>query len=108
MSIHAAAVLQSPPPPANPAFAGLRWSELGERADLHRTRPAATAPAGRAEVAEPLPQEVRERFNETLLLARRCIAWGPTADVLQAEPLQLAQRTAQAWDDDASVWRQVA
>ena len=29
-----------------PAFAGLSWKELGEQAQLHTTRPAATAPEG--------------------------------------------------------------
>lgn len=50
--------------------------------------------------------QVRERFSDALLLSRKPIAWGPTADVLRAEHLLRARRTAEAWDDRAEVCRQ--
>jgi zinc/manganese transport system ATP-binding protein len=45
--------------------------------------------------------QVREHFEHTLLLARRCVAWGPTAEVLCAENLFRARQMAERWDDDA-------
>jgi zinc/manganese transport system ATP-binding protein len=44
---------------------------------------------------------VREHFPETLLLARRPVAWGPTTDALSAENLRKARRFDEAWRDDA-------
>lgn len=44
---------------------------------------------------------VREHFPKTLLLARRPIAWGPTAEALSAENLGKARRFDEAWRDDA-------
>jgi len=44
---------------------------------------------------------VREQFPETLLMARRPIAWGPTAEVLRPENLLKARRFDEAWHDDA-------
>ncbi|MEW9805169.1 zinc ABC transporter ATP-binding protein AztA [Mesorhizobium sp. ZMM04-5] len=44
---------------------------------------------------------VREHFPETLLLARRPVAWGPTQDVLKPENLLRARRFDEAWHDDA-------
>ncbi|MFN3303638.1 MAG: metal ABC transporter ATP-binding protein [Roseateles sp.] len=52
--------------------------------------------------------QVRANFDRTLLLARRCIAWGPTAGVLNAEHLLQARRLAEAWDDDAPLCREAA
>ena len=46
-------------------------------------------------------EQVRLHFDRTLLMARRCIAWGPTAEVLRAENLFRARQMAEAWDDDA-------
>ena len=58
-----------------PAFAGLAWSELGERADLHRTRPAAAAPTGvPAPTAPPAGSE-----GAALLIAPRPLMTGPAA-----------------------------
>lgn len=45
--------------------------------------------------------QVRAHFDRTLLLARRCIAWGPTAEVLQAEHLFAARRMSETWDESA-------
>lgn len=53
-------------------------------------------------------EQVRAHFERTLLLARRCIAWGPTAEVLSAEHLLQARRMAEAWDDDAPRCREAA
>jgi zinc/manganese transport system ATP-binding protein len=44
---------------------------------------------------------VREHFPETLLLARRPVAWGDTADVLKPENLLHARRFNEAWSEDA-------
>jgi zinc/manganese transport system ATP-binding protein len=45
--------------------------------------------------------QVREYFPQTLLLARECIAWGPTAQVLTDTHLQRARTMADAWDEAA-------
>ena len=45
--------------------------------------------------------QVREHFEQVLLLARQRVAWGPTADVLQAEHLFKARQMAEAWDEAA-------
>lgn len=46
---------------------------------------------------------VRERFPETLLLARSPVAWGPTGEVLRPENLLRARRMCEAFDDHAVV-----
>jgi zinc/manganese transport system ATP-binding protein len=45
---------------------------------------------------------VRAHFPETLLLARGPVAWGLTADVLNAENLAEARRMCEAFDDSAA------
>lgn len=52
--------------------------------------------------------QVREHFQHTLLLARRCVAWGPTAEVLRAENLFRARQMAECWDERAPVCRKAA
>jgi zinc/manganese transport system ATP-binding protein len=52
--------------------------------------------------------QVREHFEQTLLLARRCVAWGPTAQVLSAENLVRARQMAESWDEDAPACREAA
>lgn len=47
--------------------------------------------------------QVREHFDQALLLAREAIAWGPVADVLTHEHLHRARHMAQSWDDHAAV-----
>jgi zinc/manganese transport system ATP-binding protein len=47
--------------------------------------------------------QVRTYFPQTLLLARECIAWGPTADVLTDANLQRARAMAEAWDETAAI-----
>lgn len=44
---------------------------------------------------------VRTHFPETLLMARRPIAWGGTAETLRPENLLRARRFDEAWHDDA-------
>jgi zinc/manganese transport system ATP-binding protein len=44
---------------------------------------------------------VHAHFPETMLLARECIAWGPTAQVMTAERLARARGMAEAWDEQA-------
>jgi zinc/manganese transport system ATP-binding protein len=46
--------------------------------------------------------QVRAHFDQALLLARETVAWGPTAQVLNAEHLFKARRMAEAWDDAAA------
>ena len=44
---------------------------------------------------------VREHFPETLLLARRPVAWGNTRETLKPENLLRARRFNEAWSEDA-------
>jgi zinc/manganese transport system ATP-binding protein len=53
-------------------------------------------------------EQVRANFDQALLLAREPVAWGPTAQVLNAEHLFTARRMAEAWDDSAAPCRQAA
>jgi zinc/manganese transport system ATP-binding protein len=52
--------------------------------------------------------QVREHFESTLLLARRSVAWGPTAEVLNAENLFRARQMAESWDDHAPLCKEAA
>jgi zinc/manganese transport system ATP-binding protein len=52
--------------------------------------------------------QVRAHFDFTLLLARRCIAWGPTPEVLSAANLLRARQVAEAWDERAPICREAA
>lgn len=45
--------------------------------------------------------QVRAHFDQCLLLARECIAWGPTAEVLSPEHLERARHMARSWDESA-------
>lgn len=47
--------------------------------------------------------QVRSNFPQTLLLARECIAWGATAEVLTDANLQHARTMAEAWDETAAI-----
>lgn len=53
-------------------------------------------------------EQVRQHFDRTLLMARRCVAWGPTAEVLQAENLFRARQMAEAWDENAPLCEEAA
>jgi zinc/manganese transport system ATP-binding protein len=48
-------------------------------------------------------EQVRHYFPHTLLLAKECIAWGETANVLTPANLARANGMAQGWDDAAPV-----
>ena len=43
---------------------------------------------------------VREYFPQTLMMARRCIGWGPTKDVLTQDNLLEAMHAARTWDGE--------
>jgi zinc/manganese transport system ATP-binding protein len=45
--------------------------------------------------------QVREHFPNTLLLARECVAHGPTAEALAPQHLRRAQQMAEQWDENA-------
>ena len=47
--------------------------------------------------------QVHAHFAQTLLLARECIAWGATAEVLTPANLQRASAMAEAWDEAAAL-----
>lgn len=53
-------------------------------------------------------ETVRTHFPDTLMLARRAIAWGPTRDVLTADNLAAARRMTEAFDDQADFCRSAA
>jgi zinc/manganese transport system ATP-binding protein len=44
---------------------------------------------------------VREHFPRTLLMARECVAWGPTVEALSAENLARARAMSEAFDETA-------
>lgn len=46
---------------------------------------------------------VQAHFPQTLLLARECIAWGATAEVLTPANLARARAMAEAWDETAAL-----
>ena len=48
-------------------------------------------------------EAVRAHFPQTLLLARECVAWGPTGEALNAAHLLEARRMCEAFHDDAAV-----
>ena len=47
--------------------------------------------------------QVRSNFPQTLLLARECIAWGATAEVLTNVNQRRARAMAEAWDETAAI-----
>jgi zinc/manganese transport system ATP-binding protein len=47
--------------------------------------------------------QVREHFPQTLLLARECIAWGASAEVLTEANWIRARHMAEAWDETAAI-----
>lgn len=44
---------------------------------------------------------VRDHFPETLLIARKPVAWGATSDVMTSENLRKARSFQEAWDEQA-------
>lgn len=53
-------------------------------------------------------ETVRQAFPQSLLMARRAIAWGPTDEVLTPENLLAARRMTEAFDDHAGVCAEAA
>jgi zinc/manganese transport system ATP-binding protein len=47
--------------------------------------------------------QVHQFFPQTLLLARECIAWGPTHTVLTAVNWKRARAMSEAWDETAAI-----
>jgi zinc/manganese transport system ATP-binding protein len=43
-------------------------------------------------------EQVRQHFDEVLILARKGVAWGPTASVLTPQHLDCARQMAEAWE----------
>jgi zinc/manganese transport system ATP-binding protein len=48
-------------------------------------------------------ETVRRHFPQTMLMARECLAWGPTSEVLTPENWLRARRMSEAFDDTAPV-----
>ncbi len=46
-------------------------------------------------------EQVRQNFEQTLLLAREAVAWGPTEAVLREHALRQARQMVEAWDERA-------
>ncbi|MDE3813330.1 metal ABC transporter ATP-binding protein [Sinorhizobium meliloti] len=44
---------------------------------------------------------VRDHFPETLLIARKPVAWGSTSDVMTSRNLRMARSFQEAWDEQA-------
>lgn len=53
-------------------------------------------------------EQVRTHFPRTLLLARRCMAWGPTREVLSAQHLLEARLVAESWNDETPLRKEAA
>jgi len=51
--------------------------------------------------------QVRLHFPDTLLIARECVAWGPTREVLTPLNLQRARHMSAAWAEQAEDCRRV-
>jgi zinc/manganese transport system ATP-binding protein len=45
--------------------------------------------------------QVRAHFPDTLLMARECVAWGATREVVTADNLRRARRMSEAWSAEA-------
>jgi zinc/manganese transport system ATP-binding protein len=52
--------------------------------------------------------QVRAHFPETLLIARECVAWGPTPEVLMPENLRRARQMCEAWPTETADCRLVS
>jgi zinc/manganese transport system ATP-binding protein len=51
--------------------------------------------------------QVRAYFPETLLLARECVAWGPTREVLMPQNLRRARHMSETWSSEGENHRPV-
>jgi zinc/manganese transport system ATP-binding protein len=44
-------------------------------------------------------EQVKRHFERTLLLSRRCVAWGPSSEALSSANLLRAQQMSEAWEE---------
>jgi zinc/manganese transport system ATP-binding protein len=44
---------------------------------------------------------VREHFPDSVMVARECLGWGPTGEVVTPSNLLRARQMSEAWDDEA-------
>lgn len=51
--------------------------------------------------------QVKAHFPDTLMLARECIGWGKTDDILCSENLKKAQHVSQSWVEDAAICERI-
>ncbi len=51
--------------------------------------------------------QVRAHFPQALMLARECIDWGPTDDVLSTNNLQIARDISNAWVENAAICERI-
>jgi zinc/manganese transport system ATP-binding protein len=51
--------------------------------------------------------QVRAHFPETLLIARECVAWGTTHEVVTPDNLLRARQMCEAWSAEAEGCRRV-
>jgi len=51
--------------------------------------------------------QVRTHFPDTLLIARECVAWGATTEVVTPDNLRQARRMSEAWSAEAEDCRRV-
>jgi zinc/manganese transport system ATP-binding protein len=51
--------------------------------------------------------QVRAHFPDTLLIARECVAWGATPEVVTSDNLQRARHMSEAWPAEAEDCRRV-
>ena len=51
--------------------------------------------------------QVRAYFPDTLLIARECVAWGATREVLMPDNLRRARQMSEAWSAEAEDCRRV-
>ncbi|MCK6452825.1 MAG: ABC transporter ATP-binding protein [Alphaproteobacteria bacterium] len=47
--------------------------------------------------------QVRAHFPESVMLARECVGWGPTPEVVTPANLRRARQMSEAWDDHAEL-----
>src|SRR6266513_2662875 len=85
-------------------FAAVDWRTSEDLLQLverwHRERRTVAA------VLQDLAQ-VRAHFPDTLLIARECVAWGATREVVTPENLLRARHMSEAWSAEAEDCRRV-
>jgi len=51
--------------------------------------------------------QIRQHFPQTLMMARECIGWGPTNEVLCDDNFQAAREISNGWVEDAAICERV-